>query len=207
MSIQSKIAILIMAAGGSSRMGTPKQLLKWKDSNLLDQTISKAIQLKSEVVVVLGANSDKIIPKIDQNKVSILVNQNWELGLGSSISEGIKFIQLSYPDLLGVLIMLSDQPLIELDHYLSLIDVFTSGSRQIIVTKYGDGKLGVPALFDKFYFKDLCNLNSDKGAKKLFDKYSEFVNTIRNKQANIDIDTCEEYEILYKANHDLKKLF
>jgi len=202
MSNQSKIAILILAAGGSSRMGSPKQLLKWKGSNLLDQTISKAIQLKSEkVIVVLGANSDKIIPRIDQNKVNILINQNWELGLGSSISEGIKFIQISYPNLQGVLIMLSDQPLIGLDHYLTLINVFTSGSKQIIPTKYSNGKFGVPALFDRFYFKNLIDLNSDKGAKKLIDKYSEFVNAIRNEQANLDIDTCEEYENLYKENH------
>ena len=202
MLIQSKIAILILAAGGSSRMGSPKQLLKWKDSNLLDQTISKAIQLKTEeVVVVLGANSDKILPKIDQNKVNILINQNWEFGLGSSISEGIKFIQMSYPDLQGVLIMLSDQPLIELDHYLTLIDVFTSGSRQIIATKYNDGKLGVPALFDSFYFNDLSELNSETGAKKLLSKYSDNVISIKNDQSAFDIDTHKQYLELYRANH------
>jgi molybdenum cofactor cytidylyltransferase len=202
MSNQSKIAILILAAGGSSRMGRPKQLLKWKGSNLLDQTISKAIQLKSEeVIVVLGANSDKIIPRIDQNKVNILVNQNWELGLGSSISEGMKFIIMSYPDLQGVLMMLSDQPLIELDHFLSLIDVFSSGNRQIIATKYSDGKLGVPAMFDKFYFKDLCDLHSDFGAKKLFSKYSDNVKSVNNDQSAFDIDTHKQYLELYRANH------
>lgn len=199
---QSKIAILILAAGGSSRMGTPKQLLKWKDSNLLDQTISKAIQLKSEeVIVVLGAKSDKIIPKIDQNKVSILINQNWELGLGSSISEGIKFIQMSYPDITGILVMLSDQPLIELDHYLTLIDVFTSESRQIIATKYNDGKLGVPALFDSFYLNDLSELNSETGAKQLLIKYSKNVQSVLNQNAVFDLDTLEQYDELYKANH------
>ena len=191
-----------MAAGSSSRMGSPKQLLKWKDSNLLEQTISKAIQLKSEaVIVVLGANSDKIIPKIDQNEVDILINQNWNLGLGSSISEGVKFIQMSYPHITGVLIILSDQPLIELDHYVSLIDVFAIRSKQIIATKYNDGKLGVPAIFDSLYFKDLSELNSDTGAKKLFSKYSDNIISVNNDQSAFDIDTYKQYLELYRANH------
>ncbi len=89
MSVKSKIAILILAAGSSSRMGSPKQLLKWKNSNLLGHTISKATQLKvDEIILVLGANSDKIISEIDAKNVKVLINPNWKLGLGSSISAG-----------------------------------------------------------------------------------------------------------------------
>jgi molybdenum cofactor cytidylyltransferase len=199
---KSKIAVLIMAAGGSTRMGSPKQLLKWKDSNLLEHTISKAIQLKvSEIIVVLGANSEEIISKLDRNKIRILVNHDWELGLGSSISEGVKFIQKSYPDISALLIMLSDQPLIEQEHFINMIRLFEHNTKKIIVTEYNDDKQGVPALFDNFYFKDLCELKADYGAKHLFKKYSKGIHEIVNKNASFDIDTLEQYEKLYLANH------
>ncbi len=202
MSKQSKIAILILAAGDSSRMGSPKQLLKWKNSNLLNNTISKAIELNvKEIIVVLGANADMIIPEIDQSKVNILINKDWENGLGSSISAGVNHILQSNTSINGLLIMLADQPLIENDHYLKLIKDFSSGNKTIIATKYNDSKPGVPALFDKFYFKDLNDLNLDFGAKQLISRYSENVISIKNEQSRLDIDTPEQYQNLYKAYH------
>ena len=202
MSKQSNIAILILAAGGSSRMGSPKQLLKWKNSNLLNNTISKAIELNvKEIIVVLGANADMIIPEIDQSKVNILINKDWENGLGSSISAGVNHILQSNTSINGLLIMLADQPLIENDHYLKLIKDFSSGNKTIIATKYNDSKPGVPALFDKFYFKDLNDLNLDFGAKQLISRYSENVISIKNEQSRLDIDTPEQYQNLYKAYH------
>ena len=166
---QSKIAILILAAGSSSRMGSPKQLLKWKNSNLLNHTICKAIELNAKkIIVVLGANADMIIPEIDHKEVKILINKDWENGLGSSISAGVNHILQSSTGIDGLLIILADQPLIENDHYLKLMNAFSSGNKAIITTEYNDSKLGVPALFSKIYFKDLIDLNSDFGAKQLF---------------------------------------
>ncbi len=107
----------------------------------------------------------------------------------------------NYSDIDGILIMLSDQPLIEHEHYLKLINGFTSGENQIIATKYKDGKLGVPALFDKVYFKELVSLNSDFGAKQLLKKYQENVTSVSSDQSVFDIDTREQYEAIYKANH------
>ncbi len=199
---QSKIAILILAAGGSSRMGSPKQLLKWKDSNLLNHCISKAIKLKAKnVFVVLGANAELIIPEIDQKEVRIVINQDWDKGLGSSISEGVNHIVKSKLEIDGLLIMLTDQPIIVYDHYLKLIKDFSSGDKAIIATKYNDNKLGVPALFDEIYFKDLIDLNSDFGAKQLFIKYSKNVQSIVNHNAVYDLDNLEQYEDLYRDNH------
>ncbi len=199
---QSKIAILILAAGGSSRMGSPKQLLKWKNSNLLNHAISKAIELNvKEIIVVLGANADMIIPEIDHKEVKILINKDWENGLGSSISTGITFINKSFQDIDAALLMLSDQPLIKYDHYLKLIKYFSSENKTILATKYNDNRKGVPALFDKFYFKDLIDLNLDFGAKQLISKYAENVKSIENEQSRFDIDTPEQYQNLYRAHH------
>lgn len=199
---QSKIAVLILAAGGSSRMGSPKQLLKWKNSNLLGHIISNAKHLKpEEIIVVLGANVDLIKPEIEQKEVRIVINQDWENGLGSSISAGVNHIIKSKLDIDGLLIMLADQPLIEYDHYLNLIIHFTPDNMAIIATKYNDGNLGVPALFDKSYFKDLTNLSSDFGAKQLISKYAKNVISNENEKSRFDIDTPEQYQNLYKAYH------
>ncbi len=183
-------------------MGSPKQLLKWKNSNLLNHTISKAIELNlKEIIVVLGANADMIIPEIDNKEVKILINQDWENGLGSSISAGVNHILQSNSSIDGLLIMLSDQPLIEHNHYLKLIKNISSGNKAIVATKYNDNRIGVPALFDKIYFKDLCELNSDFGAKQLIFRYSENIISIENEQSRFDIDTPEQYQNLYKAYH------
>lgn len=199
---QSKIAILILAAGSSSRMGSPKQLLKWKNSNLINHTILKAIKTKiKDIFVVLGAKADLIIPEIDRKEVRIVINQDWENGLGNSISTGVNHIIQSNIGCDGLLIMLSDQPLIEYEHYLKLIKLFSSENKAITATKYSDGKLGVPALFDKICFKELCDLNSDFGAKQLFIKYSKNVQSILNQNAVFDIDTLKQYDELYKVNH------
>ncbi len=199
---KSKIAILIMAAGGSTRMGSPKQLLKWGNSNLLNHTITFGTKLESErIFVVLGSKADQIIPEIKSKKLNILINENWQKGLGNSISLGVSSILKVYPNLDGILIILVDQPLINLDHYLKLINAFSKGKDQIIATKYKDGKLGVPALFDLVYFKDLCLLNSNFGAKQLIGKYLKHVISFKSDKSDFDIDTLDEYEILYKANH------
>ena len=199
---QSKITILILAAGSSSRMGSPKQLLKWKNSNLLNHTISRGIELNvKEIIVVLGANTDMIMPEIDHKEVKIIINQNWENGLGSSISAGVNHILQSNSSIDGLLIMLSDQPLIAYDHYLKLIKAFSFGIKAIVATKYPDDKLGVPALIDKYYFKYLSDLNSDSGAKQLFIKYSKNVQSVKNLNAVFDLDTLEQYEDLYNVNH------
>lgn len=202
MPTQLQIAILIMAAGSSSRMGKPKQLLKWKNSNLLNHAIEIANRLDSKSnFVVLGSNADAIIPEIKSTNINILINENWKEGLGNSISFGVSSILRDNPGLDGLMIMLADQPLINLDHYLKLIKIFTKGKNQIIATKYSDEKLGVPAVFDQIYFNDLSILNSDFGAKGLFKKYAEFVNSIRNENASFDIDTPVQYEQFYRDNH------
>lgn len=199
---ESKIAVLVLAAGGSTRMGSPKQLLKWKGSNLVNHAISKAIKLKAkDVYLILGANAELIQHEIDSKEVITLINFEWEKGLGSSISHGVRFILKSHPEIEGVLIMLTDQPLIMYNHYLKLINSFETGNKSIIATKYSDNKVGVPAVLDKVYFNELCSLNSDFGAKQLLIKYTKNVQSILNQNAVFDLDTLEQYDELYKENH------
>jgi molybdenum cofactor cytidylyltransferase len=198
----SNCAVLILAAGSSSRMGRPKQLLKWKNTNLLSHAIRTAKKINPlEVFVVLGANFDLIKSEIELEGIKALNNKNWEKGLGNSIAFGVNYIIKSKSNIDGVLIILADQPLIDLEYLNLLVDRFRPGKQQIIASTHKNGRHGVPALFDNVYFEELSKLEEDKGAKSVLQKYSENVTAINGEHLVSDIDTLEEYYRLYNANN------
>ncbi|PTM10405.1 MAG: hypothetical protein DA407_03710 [Bacteroidetes bacterium] len=202
MNSKPNIAVLILAAGNSSRMEEPKQLLPWKNTFLLNHAINTATKINSlKTFVVLGANYELIKSKIQHNDIGVIFNKNWKLGLGSSIACGVQSIMETKQKFDGVLIILSDQPLVDSNYLNDFIRLFKAGSNQIIASIYESKKLGVPALFDSCYFEELSKLNQDKGAKKVITDHIENVITVNANHLIADIDTKEDYEILYKANH------
>lgn len=197
--IQHNIAIVILAAGSSSRMGSPKQLLSWGNSNLLNVAIEKAIKtVASKVVVVLGANYKLIEKEIKHQPITVLNNKNWNLGLGKSISCAAEYILKSDKKKDGVLIVLADQPKITTSFLNEIIDDYQLNQNQIIATSYDDDKFGVPALFDSFYFKELSKLTDDNGAKNILKKYKSSVKILNPPSKNIDIDSKEDYKKFHK---------
>lgn len=194
------IAIVILAAGASKRMGTPKQLLKWGDQTLIENSIKEAQGANSKsVLVVLGANFDLIKNHIrDDSQITILNNPHWEQGLGTSIAIAVEHLQNSNSSVDGVLITLCDQPLITSDYLGLLISKFQSGKNQIIATSYGRGKQGVPVLFDKVYFNELLGLNDDQGARDILKRQANNVIGVTPPESNVDLDTKEDYSKLYQ---------
>jgi molybdenum cofactor cytidylyltransferase len=202
MPVKSKIAILIPAAGASRRLGSPKQLLKWGDSTLISHAIETAEELdQKEIVVVLGAHYDKIKSEIDNKSVQILKNEDWKNGLGSSIAVGLNYLYKSCNLYDAVLVLLTDQPLILPLYLKMMIEKFRVDESQIIATEYGNGKYGVPALFDKYYFEKLRKLTDDRGAQELIKQSAKFVTSTDINPLIADIDTEEDYNKIYKANH------
>ncbi|MFH6770108.1 nucleotidyltransferase family protein [Gaetbulibacter aquiaggeris] len=197
----SKLAVLILAAGNSSRMGVSKQLLKWKYTNLLQHTINTVNEVNSENIVVLGANYSKIRSQIEDKNTHILCNKNWQKGLGSTISFGINYINNSLPHIDNVLIMLADQPLINADFLNQMIETQKLYQNKIICTLYQNEKLGVPAIFNNSFFEELLQLNNDMGAKNILQKYSDRILSVDGENLISDIDTIEDYEILYREHH------
>ena len=197
----SKLVFLILAAGNSSRMGVSKQLLKWKEANLLQHAMNTVEKVSSQNLVVLGANYSKIKSQIDDKNIRVLCNQNWQKGLGNSISFGIKYIKESLTNIDNVLIMLADQPLIDADFLNQMIETHKLNPKKIICTSYQNERLGVPAIFNKIYFEDLLQLNDDKGAKEFLKKYSSDVISLNGVKIVQDIDTLDDYEDLYKQYH------
>lgn len=196
----SNITVVILAAGASNRMDEPKQLLKWGNSTLLGSTIEKAKMLNvKDVIVVLGANYLLISKIIKQSKITILNNVNWKNGLGSSIAFAVKHIMNDTIRTDATLFMLADQPFIEVDFLNTMINQFQEGKQSILATSYDENKYGVPVIFSKSYFKELIQLNDDKGAKHLLKKYKYHVKVLIPPAKNVDLDFKKDYLKLYKT--------
>lgn len=195
---------MILAAGASTRMGSPKQLLAWKHTTLLGYAIEQAQKLDSEIFVVLGANLSKIKASIKPYPIHILNNKQWEKGLGSSIAFGVNYMLKNKLNFDAILIMLADQPLINENYLRTLIHEFSTKKSKIVASLYENDKQGVPVLFDKIYFDELSNLNDDKGAKALLKKHANNVSLVNAEAIVSDIDTLEEYQKLYDAIHKNK---
>ena len=193
-----KIAVLIMAAGASRRMKGIKQLMPWKDSNFLVETI-KTVQKSdaTSVNVVLGSNADLIAStcQLTEMNINVFTNTHWDKGLGNSIAYGVQSLLKQYEPYNGILICLADQPLLEHQHLNNLIDQFEKNTSKIIATDY-NAKAGVPVLFPTLHFKALSQLDGDFGAKDYLNKHTNNIISLNATRQIIDIDTTREYEQL-----------
>ena len=191
-----KTAILILAAGNSSRMGKTKQLLPYKNATLLEWAIEQAQKsVVKNVFCVLGANKEVIEKQLTSNIVEIIYNPNYKDGLSTSIVKGIEFL-LNY-NFDSVLIMLADQPHVTSEYLNSLIEASKNNPSKLIASNY-QGSVGVPAIFPKNYFNDLLDLKGDKGAKNFLLQQNNNVIKVNSTQNLLDIDTPEDYQHLLK---------
>jgi molybdenum cofactor cytidylyltransferase len=185
-----KISILILAAGSSSRLGQPKQLVEFEGQTLIERITHTALSISEEVLVVLGANLDLIKPKLEtfSDRISIIENTRWHEGMGTSISLGVENLAAKSD---GVIILLSDQPLISQVLLQNMLQTFAEKKYSIIACNYGE-ELGVPILFDKSFFSELKNLKGEQGAKSFLKNYSEETTSIEFKEGLFDIDFPED---------------
>jgi len=192
----AEIPVLLLAAGGSTRMGQPKQLLQWGNATLIEHQIITLAKTGNPVNVVLGSNSDLIIPIIEKYRIKIIVNEEWEKGMGSSISCGITHLLKDFPRANGVLVALLDQPMVTTSCFETIIAGYKPGIKQILVSQSDSGWIGVPVLFDKFYFKYLLKLKNDEGAKKIINQFRQSITIINYNDMLEDMDTPRDYNHL-----------
>lgn len=193
------IAILVLAAGKSSRMKSIKQLLKIKNQTLLDIALKNAQKVSSKnVFCVLGANADKIKNEISTKDIQFILNKNFEKGLSSSIVCGMTYLEKNHSNLGAVLIMLADQPEVDFKYLNELIEVYKKNNSKIIVTTYLNNS-GVPAIFPKKYFDNLKLLKGDKGAKGFIKSCVLETIKVQRKKPFLDIDTEQNYLFYLKS--------
>ncbi len=186
------VAIVILAAGASTRMGQPKQLLKIGNDTMLERVAKTALNSDAdEVYIVLGANASSIEKELADLPLTIVLNPNYQTGLSSSIVKGVQLLK----EFDNILIVLADQPNVSIKYLNGLIKEAHKNPEYIIASDY-NGRNGVPAIFPKRYYSSLLALTGDKGAQLLLNSKEVSIKTLKTSVNLLDIDTPEDYNNL-----------
>ncbi|WP_310428975.1 nucleotidyltransferase family protein [Chamaesiphon sp. VAR_48_metabat_135_sub] len=190
----SQIAAVILAAGASTRMGTPKQLLEWQGRSLLRSITETAIAADCDpIIIVLGASSDRMQAEIIDLPVQIVNNPEWQTGMGSSIRTGIQALLDRNMDVNAAILLLCDQPFVSVQIIRQLRSIYATTHQSIVASSYRN-TIGVPALFDRQLFPELLKLDCAEGAKRVIKNHPNATATIDFPQGSIDIDTPKDYQ-------------
>jgi molybdenum cofactor cytidylyltransferase len=187
------IAAILIAAGSSSRLGQPKQLLVVDGEPLLQRAIRVSLEAgASPVFVVLGAYQESIEKQIDLGSATVVVNDRWEEGMASSIRAGVNAVQARAATATGLLLMICDQPRVTTGHLHRMIAAFQAHDEAVaIASAYSDTR-GTPALFPKDAAADLTSLQGDRGARALLANPRWPVIEIALPGGEVDIDRPED---------------
>jgi len=192
---KATVGLVLLAAGESKRMGSPKQLLKIGSNSLIYHMTKKALRSSCfPVVIVLGASKSLVISEIENLPVFVTENPDWESGMSSSIKIGIREMLRVYPPVKAGIIMVIDQPHITTPLINELVDAHKTNATKSIIASTYEGACGTPVLFDKKWFVQLLKLKGDKGAKALITNCppSE-LSTINFVKGEVELDTLEDY--------------
>lgn len=187
-------ALVILAAGGSRRMGRPKQLLPFAGRTLLRHAVETALATACRpIVVTIGADEALVRPELQSLPVLIAHNRDWAEGMSSSLRAGIEALGQAEADIDGVVIALADQPLVTADDINRLVEVHQQTGKDIVASQYS-GTHGVPMFFSKRLFAEVVALRGNEGAKQLVARHIERVATVPLRDAAFDVDTPADYE-------------
>jgi molybdenum cofactor cytidylyltransferase len=162
------VAAMVLAAGASSRLGQPKQLLRHAGETLLNRAVRLANEAGAEpVLAVLGAHAARIQAAVSLQKTITVFNTQWEMGMATSIHAGLHALEQIEPGVAGVMILSCDQPRLGAAHLRALIESFVAQAESAIVASAYAGIHGVPAVFPRLVFQELFAFRGDQGARAL----------------------------------------
>ncbi|MFP5079045.1 NTP transferase domain-containing protein [Pedobacter sp. JCM 36344] len=184
--------IIILAAGNSSRLGKPKQLLTYQGKTLLKHVTDESLEASDgAIVVVLGAYAE-IAVEATNDRLFRVVNERWQSGMSSSLAMGLLELLTQHKDLENAIVTVSDQPYVTAELLKDLIKTQQQTGKGIVASSYAQ-TIGVPVLFNKKYFDLLLSLKGHEGAKKLLELYSSDLETVIFENGEVDIDTMADY--------------
>jgi molybdenum cofactor cytidylyltransferase len=191
--VHEQIAAIILAAGGSARMGKVKQLLPWKGEALIRHVARTALEAGIKTVItVVGSSAKEIKAELGDMPVEVVDNSNWPNGQSSSVHAGLAVLSEGIG---GVIFLLADQPQISPTLLRTLMEKHATTIAPIIAPLV-DGQRGNPILFDRNTFRDLRTIRGDKGGRALFSQYPVDWIEWHDDSALLDIDTEEDYQRL-----------
>jgi molybdenum cofactor cytidylyltransferase len=180
---------LVLAAGGSSRLGRPKQLLPYRGATLLDAVVGTARACAfDQLVVALGGSADAVRDEVDLGGADVVVNDAYGSGCSSSIAAALGALD---PRCDVLVLLLGDQPGVGPETVRAVLA--GRGQAPLAVCRYDDGR-GHPFAFGRAVFGELAELHGDKGVWKLLDRHGDAVAEVAVPgPVPIDVDTPDDY--------------
>lgn len=188
------VGIVILAAGASTRLGTPKQLLPLHGRSFLRHAAETALaSVCQPIIVVLGAYAERLRQEVENLPVQVVENLRWAEGMSSSVGAGIAALEATSDKISAVVLTLCDQPFVSAQVINQLVKAYHVTGKPIVASEYA-GTLGVPALFSRTFFSELKALTRGEQAKKVIRKHAHEVFGVPFPEGAIDIDTPNDYE-------------
>ncbi len=194
----SRVGAIILAAGGSTRMGEGKQLLHLGESTVLGQTIANVRAAGvDDVILVLGSSAEIIRQQLPVSAIEglkVVVNHAYSEGMASSLREGLSALDVRID---GALIVLADQPFIRPATLDRIVDGYRHSDAQIAIPVYR-GIRGNPVLLGRAVFPEIMALHGDIGCRAIFGGHLEEIVKVAVEDVGIllDIDNGDDYERL-----------
>lgn len=189
----TRVAAIVLAAGMSRRMGTPKQLLRLGDKSLLEHALDNVRGSNvDEIVLVLGAAADEVRKQLVTDGLRVVLNPDFQQGMGTSLRKGLAAVSLPVE---GALIVLADQPFVRSSTLDQMIGYWRKSGPQILIPLYR-GFRGNPVLLDRSVFPELMNLAGDIGCRAIFGAHTESIHKLAVDDVGVllDIDSAEDWK-------------
>jgi CTP:molybdopterin cytidylyltransferase MocA len=184
---------LVLAAGGSTRMGRAKQLAELDGRPLLEHVLLALQDAPVDrVMVALGASADEVRARVDLRGATPLVVQDWARGMGHVLASALAVVPADPPS--AIVLLLGDQPLVSGRAVARLVEAWRTGAGPVVTAAYG-GRPGHPKLFDHRLLPELLRLDGDGGARDLLAAHPEWVHPVEVGGLGIDADVDEEADL------------
>jgi len=193
------IGLVLLAAGGSARLGQAKQLLVFGGETLLRRT-ARAAQLSAcrPLVAVLGAQAERMRSELAGFDIAVAENEQWQRGMGSSVRCGLAALLALAPDTEAAVFAVCDQPFLSPGVLDALAHAHILDGASLAACAYG-GTVGVPALFGRAHFAALLALPDGAGAKHILNRHAAAVVQVPFPEGLMDIDTVDDYARLRQS--------
>lgn len=193
------VQLAILAAGRSSRLGRPKQLIEWDEQTLLHrvtQTVLRIQYAETSVCLITGAYAEPVAAAVADLPVTVLFNPDWSEGMAASVRLATTYAIEQQAD--ALLFVLTDQPHLDTPLLQEILNLYNGDANCIVVSDY-ESDWGVPMLFGSAYFPELLTLTGDRGAKPLANRYADQLKKVAFPLGSVDIDTEEDWKGFAKS--------
>jgi len=183
--------LIVLAAGASRRLGKSKQLLRLRGEPLVRRALRLGLATRPQIaLIVLGAEADAVYASVADLGVRRVECADWALGMGASLRAGLAALP---GECAGALIALCDQPALDAPHLDGLVAAWHANPRGAAASSYA-GRLGVPALLPRAWFRELMADVGDQGARELLARRRAEVAAVVNETLAFDVDRDQDLD-------------